>query len=139
MPKKDGSQRFCVDYRKLNRVTEKDAYPLPYMSNILSRLGEDKYLSSLDLKSGYWQVELEEESKQYTAFTVPGRGLYQFNRLPFGLSKAPSTFQRLVDTIFGPELEPFVFVLDDIVVQPRLLRSIWKFWKIFLAVYVMLI
>lgn len=117
VPKKDGSQRFCVDFRKLNRVTEKDAYPLPYISSILSRLGGAKYLTSLDLKSGYWQIELEEESKQYTAFTIPGRGLYQFKRLPFGLSNAPATFQRLVDAIFGPELEPFVFTyLDDIVI-----------------------
>lgn len=117
VPKKDGSQRFCVDFRKLNKVTKRDAYPLPYISSILSKLGGAKFLSSLDLKSGYWQVELEEGSKQYTAFTVPGRGLFQFTRLPFGIANAPSTFQRLVDTVLGPVLEPYVLVyLDDIIV-----------------------
>lgn len=117
VPKKDGTQRFCVDFRKLNAVTEKDAYPLPYINSILSKLSSAKYLTSLDIESAFWQVALEDDSKQYTAFTVPGRGLYQFTRLPFGLHNSPATFQRLIDTIFGPELEPYVFCyLDDIIV-----------------------
>uniref|UniRef100_A0A1Y1NGJ5 RNA-directed DNA polymerase n=1 Tax=Photinus pyralis TaxID=7054 RepID=A0A1Y1NGJ5_PHOPY len=117
VPKKDGSQRFCVDFRQLNQVSERDAYPLPFMSSILSKLGSTKYISSLDIKSAYWQVALDEESKQYTAFTVPGRGLYQFTRLPYGLHNAPATFQRLVDVVLGPDLEPFVFCyLDDIII-----------------------
>lgn len=117
VPKKDGTQRFCVDFRKLNSVTEKDAYPLPYISSILSKLGSTRYISSLDIKSAYWQVELDAQSRLYTAFTVPGRGLYQFTRMPYGLSNAPATFQRLVDVVLGPELEPFVFCyLDDIIV-----------------------
>lgn len=99
VPKKDGSYRFCVDYRKLNSVTEKDAYPLPYISTILDHLQGATYLSSLDIRSAYWQVMLDDSSKQYTAFTVPSRGLFQFTRLPFGLHNAPATFQRLVDTI----------------------------------------
>lgn len=122
VPKPDNSWRFCVDFRKLNKVTERDAYPLPYISDILRKLGGAKYLSSLDIQSAYWQVELEPASKQYTAFTVPSRGLFQFTRMPFGLHNAPATFQRLVDTLFGPELDPYLLkYLDDlIIVAPTL-------------------
>lgn len=117
VPKEEGQQRFVVDFRKLNNVSRKDAYPLPYISAILDKLGGARYLSSLDLQSAYWQVELEEDSKQYTAFTVPGRGLFQFRRLPFGLHNAPATFQRLIDTVLGADLQPYVFCyLDDIIV-----------------------
>lgn len=117
VPKSNGEQRFCVDFRKLNSVTEKDAYPLPYISSILDKLGGARFLSSLDLKSAYWQVALDESSKQYTAFTVPNKGLFQFTRLPFGLHNAPATFQRLIDTVLGPELDKYVFCyLDDVIV-----------------------
>lgn len=115
--KKDGGYRFCVDYRKLNSVTERDSYPLPYVSSTLDKLRDAHYLSSLDIKSAYWQVPVAEASRPYTAFTVPGRGLYQFKRMPFGLHNAPATWQRLIDRVLGPELEPHVFVyLDDVVV-----------------------
>lgn len=117
IPKKDGSFRFCVDFRKLNAVTKRDAYPLPYISAILDRLGNAKYLSSLDIKSAYWQVPVAEKSRDFLSFTIPGRGLFRFNRLPFGLHNAPATWQRLIDRVLGPELEPYVFVyLDDIIV-----------------------
>ena len=116
VPKKDGSMRFCVDFRKLNAVTKKDAYPLPYISSILDKLGNAKYLSSLDIKSAFWQVMVSENSREYTAFTVPSRGLFQFRKMPFGLTNAPATFQRLVDRLF-PELSPYVMVyLDDIII-----------------------
>lgn len=115
--KKDNSFRFCVDFRKLNSVTEKDAYPLPYVSAILDRLRDASYISSLDIKSAYWQVPVAEDSRQYTAFTVPNRGLFQFKRMPFGLHNAPATWQRLIDRVLGSELEPYVFVyLDDVVI-----------------------
>lgn len=117
VPRKDGTYRFCVDFRKLNSVTKRDSYPLPNVTNILDRLRDAKFLSSLDMKSAYWQIKLSEESKQYTAFSVLGRGLYQFKRLPFGLHNAPATFQRFIDQVLGPELEPYVFVyLDDIII-----------------------
>ena len=117
VPKKDGSYRFCVDYRKLNQVTKKDAYPLPYISSILDRLRDARYLSSLDIKSAYWQVPVAENSRECTAFTVPGRGLFQFRRMPMGLTNAPATWQRLIDRVLGADLEPHVLVyLDDIVV-----------------------
>lgn len=115
--KKDGSYRFCIDYRKINRVTERDAYPLPPMTQILDRLRDGKYLSSLDIKSAYWQMPMDEASKPITAFTVPFRGLFQFRRMPMGLSNSPATWQRCIDSIIGGDLEHHVFVyLDDIVI-----------------------
>lgn len=115
--KKDGTYRFCIDFRKVNKVTERDAYPLPYVSSILDRLRDAQFITSLDIKTAYWQIPMEETSKQYTAFTVPNRGLFQFTRMPFGLHNAPATWQRLIDHVLGPELEPFVFVyLDDVII-----------------------
>lgn len=115
--KKEGGYRFCVDFRKLNSVTKKDAYPIPYVSSILDRLKGAKYLSSIDIKSAFWQVPMAENSKEYTAFTVPGRGLYHFNRMPFGLCNAPAVWQRLMDKVIGVDLEPYAFVyLDDVIV-----------------------
>lgn len=117
VPKKDKSYRFCVDYRALNAVTRKDAYPLPYVSAILDRLRGAKYLSSMDIKSAYWQISVKEECRELTAFTIPGRGLFHFKRMPFGLSNAPASWQRLIDQVLGADLEPYVFVyLDDIIV-----------------------
>lgn len=117
VPKKDGSYRFCVDYRKLNKLTKKDAYPIPFISTILDKLRNARYLSSLDIKSAYWQVPIEPSSREYTAFTIAGRGLYHFKRMPFGLTNSPATWQRLIDRVLGPEMEPNVFVyLDDIII-----------------------
>lgn len=117
LDKPDGSKRFVVDFRAVNAVSRKDAYPLPQVTTILDRLRDAGFLSSLDIKSAYWQIELEEASKEKTAFAIPGRGLYQFVTMPFGLCGAPATWQRFVDTVLGPDLEPNVFVyLDDIVV-----------------------
>jgi len=101
----------------LNQASEKDAYPLPHIAATLDKLRGAKYLSTLDLKDGYWQVPLEPASRPATAFTIPGRGLLQFRVMPFGLHFAPATFQRLLDSVMGPELEPHVLVyLDDIIV-----------------------
>lgn len=117
LDKPDGSKRFVVDFRAVNAVSRKDAYPLPQVTTILDRLRDARFLSSLDIKSAYWQIELEESSKEKTAFAIPGRGLYQFVTMPFGLCGAPATWQRFVDTVLGPDLEPNVFVyLDDIIV-----------------------
>jgi len=109
--KKDGKFRFCIDFRRVNDVTHKDAYPLPQITATLDKLREARYLSTLDLKSGYWQVPLAPKSRPITAFTIPGKGLYQFTVMPFGLHSAPATFQRLLDTVLGPDLEPHVICL----------------------------
>jgi RNase H-like domain found in reverse transcriptase/Reverse transcriptase (RNA-dependent DNA polymerase)/Integrase zinc binding domain/Integrase core domain len=115
--KPNGQHRFCIDFRKLNAVTTRDAYPLPYLTQILDRLKDAKYISSLDIKTAFWQVPLDPSSKDKTAFTVPGRGLYQFTRMPMGLHNSTATWQRLVDNILRPDLEPYLFVyLDDIII-----------------------
>ena len=115
--KSDGSRRFCSDMRKVNAVTEPDAYPLPNMQDILRKLRKAKFISTLDLKSAYHQIPLAEEARPITAFTVPGLGLFQFRRMPYGLTNAPATFQRLIDRVLGPELELHVYTyLDDIII-----------------------
>ncbi|XP_066596240.1 uncharacterized protein [Prorops nasuta] len=115
--KSNGSYRFCLDFRKVNEVSRKDAYPLPFMNSILDKLRSANYISALDLSEAYFQVPMEESSKSVTAFTVPGRGLFQFKRMPFGLTGAPATFQRLLDKIITPDMEPHAFAyLDDIII-----------------------
>ena len=102
--KKDGSLRFCVDYRmqKGKRYHKEGCLspPLPRVDDTLDTLGESKYFTTLDLASGYWQVEVATEDRQMTTFTTP-EGLYQFKVMPFGLCNAPATFQRLMDRVLG--------------------------------------
>ena len=95
--KKDGSIRFCIDYRKLNQPRVKDAYAIPRIDGTLLLLAGAKYFSTLDLKSGYWQMELKEEDKAKTAFQDGPLGFYESNRMIFGLCNAPATFQRLME------------------------------------------
>lgn len=115
--KKDGKSRFCLDSRKLNSVTKKDAYCLPYVSEILDNLKDARYLSSIDLSKSFWQIPIKKEHREKTAFYVPGRGTFQFKVTAFGLTNAPATQQRLVDSLFGPEFESNVFVfIDDVII-----------------------
>ena len=115
--KKDNSFRMCVDFRKLNAVTAKDSYPLPFVSATLDKLKGAKFLSTIDVKSAFWQVPISRDSRKYTAFTVPGRGLFQFTRMPFGLHNATATWQRLMDEVIGG-LDPHAFAyVDDIVIS----------------------
>jgi transposase InsO family protein len=115
--KKDGTLRFCIDYRKLNEVTRKDAYPLPRIEDNLDALSGARWFTTLDLLSGFWQVEMAPEDKPKTAFTVGRGGLYQFKRMPFGLCNAPATFQRLMEKVLsGLQWEYAVLYIDDIVV-----------------------
>lgn len=115
--KKSGEYRFCFDGRRLNSVTKPDAYPLPRVDRILSMLRDARFISSIDLKKAFWQIPLHKDSKEKTAFSIPGRGLYHFNVVPFGLVNSAQCQQRLMDAIFGPKFEPHVFCyLDDIIV-----------------------
>ncbi|MBW0543452.1 hypothetical protein O181_083167, partial [Austropuccinia psidii MF-1] len=115
--KPDGSYRWVVDFRNLNKVSKPDAYPMPKVNDILDSLRDAKYLSSLDLKSAYFQIPLTEDSKEKTAFTIPGRGLFQFTRMPQGLNTSAATWQRFIDRVVGDDLKENVFVyLDDIVI-----------------------
>ncbi|KMQ84394.1 krab-a domain-containing protein, partial [Lasius niger] len=121
--KKDGSFRFCVDYRKLNSVTVKDSYPLPRIEDILDQLSGNSWFSTLDLKSGYWQVKLSSKDKEKTAFSV-GNGLWQFNVMPFGLCNAPATFERLMEKVFQEILSKICLIyLDDIIVFSKTLEE----------------
>lgn len=114
--KKDGSWRFYVDYRKLNAVTHKDTYPLTRTEESLTSLTRATWYSTLDLASGYWQVEVAEEDKEKTAFTIP-LGLYQFERMPFGLCNAPATFHRLMQRCLGGQVHDHLLIyLDDVIV-----------------------
>lgn len=117
--KKDGSWRLCVDYRRLNAVTQKDAYPFPNVDEIVSNLGGAGYFSILDASKGYLQVEMRQGDECKTAFTCH-RGLYEFVRMPFGLCGSPSTFQRLIDRVLGDaKWQHALAYLDDIVVYSR--------------------
>jgi hypothetical protein len=114
--KSDGTKRFCVDFRQLNKVTKSMSYPLPLIDDILAQLGEAKYFTCLDLKSGYWQVKMEEKDKEKTAFATPHRGLFQFLVMPFGLANAPSVFMMLMNVVLQG-LEGFACAyLDDVII-----------------------
>ena len=118
--KKDGTCRFCIDFRRLNAVTVKDAYPLPRIDDTLDSLSESMWFSTLDLASGYWQIKLSEKSKKKSAFVTPHRGLYHFNVMAFGLTNAPATFQRLMEKVlFGLTPQKCLCYLDDIIILGR--------------------
>ena len=122
--KKDGGLRFCIDLRKLNEWTIKDAYSLPWIDKTFDSLQGSQCLSSLNLKSGYWQVEMDEESKPLTAFTMILLGFYECKRMPFGLTNAPVIFQRLMETCLGDlNLHWCIIYLDDIVIFSKDLAS----------------
>ena len=120
--KKDGSKRFCVDFRQLNKITKKNSYPLPVIDDILALLGKAKYFSSLDLKSGYWQVKMADSDKEKTAFTCH-RGLFEFNVMPFGLTNAPAIFQELMNRVLEGLGNFTTAYLDDILIYSQTLEE----------------
>ena len=115
--KKDGKLWFCIDLQMLNARTIRDAYSLPRVDETLDCLNGAEWFSSLDLKLGYWQVEMEEDSKALTAFTVRPLGFYECKCMPFGLTNAPATFQRLMQSCLGNlHLQYCIICLDDVIV-----------------------
>ena len=115
--KKDGSLRFCINFRRLNALTVKDSHPLPHICETLESLARAAHYSTFDLNSGFWQVPMVAESKQYTAFTLGSMGLYECESMPFGLCNAPPTFQRLMQNCLGElNLMYCLIYLDDVIV-----------------------
>ncbi|CAF5170284.1 unnamed protein product [Rotaria magnacalcarata] len=133
-PKKDGTLRFCVDYRKLNSATIRDAYPIPRIDDTLDSLQEAKFVSTLALRSGYWQVEMDKNSREKTAF-VTHKGLFEFNVMSFGLTSAPATFQRLMDIVLaGLKWQYCLVYIDDVVIfSPTFEQHIKLLEKVFQA------
>src|SRR6266498_725695 len=114
--KKDGSIRFYMDYKKTNAITIVDTHPLSIINDTVDKIGGKKYYTSIDLASGYWQVEVDKNSQDIIAFVTPWK-LYQFNVMSFGLTNAPVTFQRLMNYVLHDYLNDFVVVyLDNILV-----------------------
>ena len=117
--KKDGSTRFRVDYRKVNELCRKDVYPLPRIDDTLETLGGSQWFCTMDFASRYWQIKMKDSDKPKPAF-VTRKGLFQLKLMPFGLSNAPATFQRLMDRVLaGLHWEQCLVYLDDIIVFGR--------------------
>ena len=120
VPKKNGGIRFCIDYRRLNEVTIPDSMPLPRCDDSLDALGGSKWFSTLDLRSGFHQLGLDKESRPYTAFCIPGSGLWQFKVVPFGATNSPAVFERLMERVFaGLTYVTLLIYLDDIIVYGK--------------------
>ncbi len=113
VPKADGTLRFCTDYRKVNKLTKADSYPLPRMDDCIDRIGSAKFVTKLDLLKGYWQVPFTERASEISAFAKPDAFL-QYNILAFGLKNAPATFQRLMNRVLA-NVQNCEAYLDDVV------------------------
>ena len=115
VPKKDGSFRFCTDFRKVNFLTKPDSYPLPRIEDCIDLVGHSKrYVSTFDLLKGYWQVPLTERAREISALVTPD-GLYQYKVVPFGMRNTPATFQHLINTVIAdiPGCEGYI---DDVII-----------------------
>ena len=112
--KKNGTLRFCVDYRILNNRMVKDSYALPRIEELMDHFSGCQYFSSLDMRAGYYQVDILESPKERTAFTVGPLGFYEFNRMAFGLTNSPAMFQRLMEFVMGDlHMKECLAFLDD--------------------------
>ncbi|GFY15588.1 hypothetical protein TNCV_1282361 [Trichonephila clavipes] len=118
--KKDGSSRMCIDYRKLNQKLVKDKFPLPITEDVLDTLQEAKVYSTLDLRNGFFHVDVDEDCRKYTSFIVPD-GQFEFNKVPFGLSTSPGVFQCYVSSIFRDLTRKRIVIsyLDDLVIPAK--------------------
>ena len=128
--KKHGTLRLCVDYRKVNDVTRKDAYPLPRVDDTLETLSGSKWFTTLNLIRGYWQVEVCDSDIDKTAFCTT-EGLFEFKVLPFGLSNSPATFQRLMDAVLASlQWSSCLVYLDDIIIPGRTFKEHLKYLSV---------
>ena len=116
--KKDHTVRICVDYRQLNAISKMDAYPMPRVDDMVDLVGGAHFVSTFDLTKGYWQVPVRRKDQEKTAFSTPF-GLFQFQRMPFGLKGAPATFQRMVDKLLDDIREFAGAYIDDVIVYSR--------------------
>lgn len=117
VPKPTGRLRICIDARELNKLTKKNAYPQQNANRILSMIGKARYISTIDLTDAFFQIPLHKDSREKTAFAVPTRGTYVYDRMPMGLTNSGAELCSLIDSLFGSEFEPNAFpYLDDIVV-----------------------
>lgn len=116
VPKPDGTIRLCVDYRKLNSVTKMDAYPIPSMEKMIDKIASAKYISTIDLTKGYWQIPLETSTIEKSAF-ITTKGLYEFLVMPFGMKTAPASFQRMMSETVLNGLDFADAYIDDVEVD----------------------
>lgn len=112
--KKDGSTRFCIDFRRINKITRGDAHPIPDQEALFAKLSNAKFFTKIDMTKGYWQIGIKEGCRQYTAFQAGGR-LYEFRRMAFGLKNAPATFNKMMKRLFGHRKDA-VFFFDDLTI-----------------------
>jgi len=132
--KKNGTFRFCIDYRRVNAVSKKDAYPIPDIQDALDNLRGSRYFATIDLLSGYWQLGMTDRAKERSAFCTR-RGLFHFTRMPFGLSGAPGSFCRLISIVLRDLLWVICLChLDDIVIYARTLSSMREHQKSYSSV-----
>lgn len=129
--KKDGTIRLCIDYRRLNSRTVRDAYSIPKVDETFDKMAGSKWFTSLDLQSGYWQVEVAELDKAKTAFKVGDLGFYECNRMPFGLTNSPSTFQRLMEGTLDNLPNVLVFIDDILIYSETFEEHIKKLEEVF--------
>lgn len=134
VPKKDGSLRFCIDFRNLNSVSQFDSYPTAQIDDLIERLGGVRYLTTLDLCKGYWQVPLTQHSRELTAFWTSW-GLFQFTVLLFGLHGARATFQYLMNRVLCGTSDFCAAYLDDIFIFSNTweehLRHLLRCWLVY--------
>ena len=115
--KKDNSLRMCVDYCMLNKNSKKDSYALPRIEELLDCLSGKRFFSVIEMKSGYHQVEIFEDHKEWTTFSVGPLGFYKYNRMPFGLTNSPATYQRLMENVLaGLNLKFCCVFIDDVII-----------------------